>query len=78
MAKTEDDEDDKAVAESQLLALLRGEDIKSFILTIEWLDGAWEIVVCEPPSEELPRGGRARGVGATFHEAWHSIAGLQF
>jgi hypothetical protein len=78
MAKTEDDEDDKAVAENQLLALLRGEDIKSFTLTIEWLDGAWEVVVCEPPSEELPRGGKARGVGATFHEAWRSIIGLQF
>jgi hypothetical protein len=70
--------DERTPAEEQLLALLRGEDSRSFKLTIECLAGAWEVELSEPPSNELPRGGKGRGVGATFDEAWDSITGLQF
>jgi hypothetical protein len=65
-------EDEPATeAECQMLNILRewsGNDNNR--LTIEYRDGAWEIAMSMTPHG---KNHTARGVGATFDQAWDSI-----
>ena len=54
--------------ESELLGLLRGDDVPEFNLVISYKDGRWFVSV-KLPSESAP----GTGEGETFHEAWRQI-----
>jgi hypothetical protein len=58
--------------EKQMLSILRelgGGD--HYRIVIEFDEGAWQIEIAAPSDE---RQGTARGVGATFDEAWAGMA----
>lgn len=66
------------VAECQLIDILRERDRKrdfDFRITIEMRNGAWEVDMIELDDVGRTKRG-ARGVGATFSEAWDPMGPL--
>jgi hypothetical protein len=62
--------------ERQVIEILReqqsGPD-NNFRLTIEHVDGAWEIAMSITFHEAPDRAKRVRGVGASFDQAWDNM-----
>ena len=56
-------------AEAEVLALLRGEALRQFTLTVTRLDGAWAAKLASVDESMM-----SEGVGLSFEEAWNSEA----
>jgi hypothetical protein len=59
--------------ERQFLESLRQKRSHDLRVTIEYMQGAWDVTMTEPGTKRL-----ARGTGATFGEAWDNMQPTQF